>query len=229
MSYSRNILNPMPNFQVTRDKMIKCQLRPSGICEESLLHAFSHVARENFLPENLKGIAYIDDALEVHQNRFFLSPLNLARMIQLLDVQPHHTVLDVGCTTGYSSVILAYLSEHVLGIDSDPSCIKKAQEITAQIPLGDLSFKTVDSLAKGALSNAPFDRILIQGAVTHVPPTLLKQLAPHGRLITIIRSNGHQGKITVFTPQEQQFCAQILGDGSAPFLDDFEEEAPFSF
>jgi protein-L-isoaspartate(D-aspartate) O-methyltransferase len=149
----------------------------------------AQVPREQFIPEARRGLAYIDEVHPLPSSgapRFLAAPAPFARLVQLARVDTDDTVLDVGCGTGYSTVVLADLAARVVAVESDAGLAAMARANLAG--LGIDNAKVVEGpLEAGAPVEAPFDVIIVEGAVDVVPAALLNQLADGGRLVALVR------------------------------------------
>ena len=178
----------MINSALRRDTMVDTQLRPNEVTDGRLLEAMRSVPRELFVPAALRGLAYMDESIEVFPSidgapaRYLLAPMVLARLVQLAAVEPEDNVLDVGCATGYSTAVLASLARNVTGLEPEPELAKAARRT-----LRDLGIDNAE-IVKGALNDGhkkrgPYDAIVLNGSVPEPPQTLLDQLKEGGRLV----------------------------------------------
>ena len=103
---------PMNTAQIRRN-MVNCQLQTNGVASGDILAAFEAVPREAFVPENLRGVAYVDEDLRLPDGNFLIEPLVLARMLQAAEPQPHDRALVIGDATGYAAAILSRLARTV--------------------------------------------------------------------------------------------------------------------
>jgi protein-L-isoaspartate(D-aspartate) O-methyltransferase len=175
----------MPNYAVAREMMVKGQILPNGVIDPAVVVALESVPREPFVPESARGFAYVDDALVVGPGRSLLEPLTLARMVQALAVSPRDTVLDVGCATGYSSAVLARLASAVVALESDAGLAAGASRTLSGLGIDNVTVQQ-GPLAEGWAARAPFNAILVNGAVGEAPGTLIAQLAEGGRLVVVL-------------------------------------------
>lgn len=102
-----------PNYQKSREAMVVSQLQPAGITDANVVEAYRTVARENFLPENLKGVCYLDECINLGNGKVLLEPLLHGLMVSELKVQSGETALIIGDETGYSKAILEQLGANV--------------------------------------------------------------------------------------------------------------------
>jgi len=162
--------------------MLRDQLRPGGIRDERVLAAMAAVRRERFLPAQLAPEAYQDRALPIGHGQTISQPLVVAAMTEALGVGPDSAVLEVGTGSGYQAAVLAQLGARVVTVERDPALAERAQASLAAA--GFPGVKVV--LGDGSLGwppGAPYDGILVAAAAPAVPPALVEQLAPGGRLV----------------------------------------------
>lgn len=176
-----------PDFQAMRRAMVDSQLRTNAVSDPRVTAAIEAVAREEFVPEERRTTAYIDRAVPLSGGRAMNPPLATARLIVEAGIDATDKVLVVGAASGYAAAVVAGLSASVVALESDADLVAMAK---AQ--LKGLTNVTVASgdLTKGWAKGAPFDVILIDGAVEDVPDAFARQLAEGGRLATGIIENG---------------------------------------
>jgi len=204
--------------------MIKSQLRPSGITNERLLSALKEIPREIFLPSELQYRAYQDQEIIFENGRFLLNPLSFANLIQTSELKPHDRILDIGCTTGYSTAVLSFLTHTVIGTENDDTMVEMATKNLAT--LGSTNARVYRSdLKLGYPDEEPYDVIFIHGAVETIPEGLLCQLSEEGgRLVTI------QGTSELLISRfENKYSKTSLGNMIASPLPEFKREKSFKF
>lgn len=234
----------MNEFEERRIAMVDAQLRPSGITDAGLLAAMARVPRERFLPEKLRGLAYMDEDIQVRPAseadaaRFLLSPLVQARLIQLAEIEPQDTVLDLGCATGYSAAILASLATDIIAVEPDPELAQTTRTNLAALGVSNVEVvENVFSDPPGAQVSyqgsyqgscqAPYDAIVIEGSVPAVPDSVLQQLKNGGRLVAVLTDAPDMcwGRAFVFlrvgdeargVPRFNAAAPPLPGLGSAP-------------
>lgn len=217
----------MIDFTAARRHMIDGQLRPSRVTWAALLDAMAEVPRERFVPPGVSGIAYVDEDLAIGNGRFLIEPLTLARLIQAAAPGPTDVVLDVGAATGYSTAVLARLAGTVVALEHDRPLADQAVATLKQLAVGNVQ-AVVGPLGDGHPRRAPYNVILINGAVEHVPDALMAQLGEGGRLATVIGSDP-VGRATLFTKRRGVASSRILFDATAPVLKDLAKEPGFVF
>jgi len=185
-----------------RQKMVERQLALRGIHEPVVLEAMRTVPREEFLPEERRGLAYYDGALPIGLGQTISQPYMVAVMTQLL-VTPRVAsgakiglALEVGGGSGYQAAVLSVLSEQVITIERVPELAQRAQETLRRLGYDNVEVVTGDG-TMGLAERAPFNAILVAAAAPHVPTPLKEQLAPGGRLVVPVGSRGLQVLTTV--------------------------------
>ncbi len=223
----------MNDFSEARINMVESQIRPNQVTDARLLRALLDVPRELFVPSTLRALAYMEEEIVVAQafaggpTRSLMSPMPLARMIQLAEVEPHDLVLDVGCVSGYSTAVLARMAESVVGLECNESLAEQATQALTDME-ADNAAVVSGPLPEGYASEGPFDVILLNGSVPEVPGALLKQLKDGGRLVAII-AQGNTGEATLFRNNAGRVSQRSAFDASAQPLPGFEREQEFVF
>jgi len=230
----------MTDYKRARENMVDSQIRPNGVRDADLLRALARVPREVFVPSSLRPLAYAEEHLAIKQlnggarhARYMMAPLMMARLIALLRPQPKDVALDVGCGTGYSTALLAALTESVVALESDPELAATAADTLTSLGI-DNAAVVQGTLAEGYPEEAPFDIILVNGSVDEVPQTLLDQLGEGGRLATYIREptaaiEDTFGYAYSYEKSEGWVSGQLEFSGGAPLLPGFERPQGFSF
>jgi protein-L-isoaspartate(D-aspartate) O-methyltransferase len=180
---------PMKDTQEALGMMVKGQLATNGIHDPRVVEALASVDRAKFVPESLRHVAFVDDDIKLCNGRFLLEPLTFARMLVHADIQRHHTVLDIGTGLGYSSAVLAYLTEDVVATEESAELVTAARKKFAAANIRHIDLVTAP-LSVGCSAHKPYDRILIEGALDKIPPALEEQLGEGGKLIGIRADHG---------------------------------------
>jgi protein-L-isoaspartate(D-aspartate) O-methyltransferase len=217
----------MTDFAVARLHMVDCQLLPNNVTDDRLIAAMADLPREIFMPKSLRGVAYVDEDLVVASGRFLVEPMVFARMVQACAVKETDAVLDVGCATGYSTAVLARLANVVVALEEDDDIVTRASANLAKTDIGNVAV-IAGRLRDGYPRQAPYDVIVLEGAVPEAPTTLLDQLGEGGRLVCVVLDGG-VGKIMLFTKVTGVIGRRELFDGNTPLLPGFELEVGFAF
>lgn len=217
----------MMDFELARDLMIDGQLKPNQVNDPRILDAFRVVPRELFVPSSLKGVAYVDEDIEVAPGRYLLEPLVLARMIQAANPTARDVALDVASGTGYSAAVLAQLAGAVVALEEDQELADRATGT-----LLDLRYDSVvvvkSPLTQGWAEQAPYDVIVINGMVEDVPQALLDQLNENGRLVAVENMRG-VGKAMLYIKEGGIIGRRELFDAASPLLPGFVKPRGFVF
>lgn len=220
----------MVDFTQARRMMVDSQLRTFDVNDIPLLDAMDSVPRECFVLPGREELAYIDQDIPVggaSERRYMLSPMFLGRLIQALEIEAGEKVLDVACGRGYSSAVLAALGADVTALESDEELVSAARECLAKAGAASVTVKG-GSLDKGCSENAPYNAILVNGAVEMRPDDLLRQLAEGGRLVCV-KGRGRSGRATLYVRSGDSYGERNLFDAAAPVLPAFQPAPGFTF
>lgn len=219
----------MTDFSLARRNMIEGQLRPNRVTSDPLLTAFGALPRERFLPEAARAVAYADDDVPLGNGRFLMEPMVLGRLIQALQAQPEDRALIVGAGRGYGAALMSRLVKSVVAVESDAMLAAAAEQTAKELGL-DRVRRVVGPLEAGAADAAPYDVILIEGAVRLVPDALLEQLAEGGRLTTVLAGPpGAMGVAQLFIKQGGVTSGRALFEAGTPLLPGFTPPPRFTF
>ena len=207
--------------------MVECQLRAGRVTNPELLDAMGGIAREEFAPIALKQVAYVDEDLPF-AGRVLVEPMVFARLLQSAAPRPDDYVLDIGPGLGYSSAVLGRIASAVVALESDGDLAERARKALAAA--GSDNVLVVEGpLEAGCPEEAPFDLIVVQGAVASVPQALLDQLAEGGRLAAVVRPGGGLGRATVFSKLGGVVSSRTVFDAGTPYVAGFEPKQEFVF
>lgn len=216
----------MADFTATRRNMVESQIRTNAVTQEVLLAALAEIPREKFVPEALRGVAYIDEDLPLKKGRYLMEPLVLAKLLQLAAITPDDVVLDIGCGTGYSAALLSKLANTVVALESDPELAARATATLSELSIDNVVVVTAP-LAGGYAKQAPYDVIVFNGSVPRIPETIARQLADGGRLVAVVGEGVGQG--TLMTRNRGILAQRPAFDAATPILPDFVQEPGFVF
>ena len=168
-------------FVAMRQAMVSNQLRTNAVSDLRLVAVLGRVPREVYLPLAVAGLAYRDTALPLGSGRAANVPIATGRLLNEAAIQPTDKVLLIGAAGGYTAAVLAELAGSVVAVESDSALLAIAQHALAG---DDRVTIATGPLEQGHAADAPYDVIVIDGAIAHVPQTLIDQLAIGGRLVT---------------------------------------------
>jgi protein-L-isoaspartate(D-aspartate) O-methyltransferase len=200
--------------------MVENQLRPIGVTDRRVLDAMGALPREQFVPEEVRPLAYIDRSLALGGGRFLSSPAVLGQLLTQMMPEPGRRALVVGAGTGYSAAVLAHMGLDVVALESSPELAAAARALGVAVVEGPLD--------AGYKKRAPYDQILIDGAVEYVPDPLIAQLAEGGRLGTALLERGVT-RLIVGRKAGGAFGHLSVGDAGAAALPGFERPRGFTF
>lgn len=221
----------MINFNLMRKNMVACQLGTNGIVQPAVTSAFEAVPREKFLPESLRGVAYIDEDIPLPGGGFVPEPLVIARMLVALRAPGAEVALCIGDSSGYVAAILAQMVTTVVTLESKPKQLDMARRAWLENDICNIAVAKGSS-RRGCPEHAPYELIMLCGAVDSVPEDLFRQLATGGRLAAVIQERGSAaGYISVYEKDSdgRHHSGQRLFDAGALPLDDFVRESTFVF
>jgi protein-L-isoaspartate(D-aspartate) O-methyltransferase len=209
-----------------RRRMVENQLKPNRITDPRLLAAMGAVPRERFVPPTLRNVAYVDEDLPLGDGRFLIEPLALAKLIQAARIGPEDVALVIGDATGYAAAVVARLAGTVILLVGEAQEAAALDRLLPEVGADNLVVQVGDP-RDGLPSQAPFDVILVVGAVRAVPRTLLDQLAPGGRLVTVL-ADGRPGEVTVFERTPHGVGRRVVDDAMVPELPAFRPPPVFT-
>lgn len=224
------------SLEKARFNMIEQQVRPWEVLDARVLDLLEQVRREDFAPAAHKALAFADMELPLADGgslgRVMLAPRVQARLVQDLALQPSDKVLEVGTGSGYTTALLARLSQRVVSLEIDAGLAASARSSLQQAGIGNAEVRVADAAASGfaaCAADAPWDAILLGGSVAEVPPALLSLLAPGGRLIAIVGQEPVMRATLVTRVGEAAFQTTQPWDTVAQRLQHFPEPSRFSF
>lgn len=187
----------MAQFAKARHNMVEGQIRPNKVTDPFVIDAFAAIPREMFVPENLRGVAYVGGDIAVGPGRRLMEPMVLARMLQEVRIRPDDVVLDVAAATGYSAAVLSRLAASVIAVEPDP--VLAACAVRSLADVGAANVRVVNAPAeKGCATYAPYDAIVINGSVSRIPSELTDQLAQNGRMVVAVLDDDGLGQLRLY-------------------------------
>jgi len=174
-------------FDTMRHSMVASQLRTNAVSDMRVVTAMARVPRESFAPEAVKDLAYRDTSVPLGRGRSLNVPIATGRLLNQAEIQPTDSVLLIGAATGYTAAVLSELAEKVVAVEQD-------SELAAIARTGLAGYANVTlvegTLSEGHVAGAPYDVVVIDGAVEQVPPALVAQLRVGGRVATGLSDHG---------------------------------------
>jgi len=214
------IQSPIPDFAAARLAMIESQLRPQGVTDRAVIEAMATVRREQFLPAETRPLAYTDRAVMMGDGRFLPAPTVLGSLLTEMMPCSGQRALVVAAGSGYSAAVLEAIGLTVTALESSRELIAAARENRVQTVEGPLE--------DGWKKAAPYDQILIDGAVEYIPDAIVEQLAEGGRLGTALVDRGVT-RLVVGRKAGGAFGYLSLSDAGVPALPGFARARAFTF
>jgi protein-L-isoaspartate(D-aspartate) O-methyltransferase len=232
-AWPRIFVTPEPNaemmdYAAARLNMVESQVRPNRVTDPRIVLAMLELPREKFLPESLRGVAYVDEDVHIGDGRYLTEPMVLARLVQAAAIHETATVLEIGTGTGYGAAVLSRLAGKVVALDSDPAFLKKAFA-----NLGEIGAKNV-TLAEGPLAQGwpqqgPYDAIIFSGAIQYLPQPVIDQLAEGGRLVAVLAPPGEASRATLTSRIGGAVSTREMFDAASPILPGLKLDPGFVF
>jgi len=164
--------------------------------DRRVLEVLSQVPRHEFVPSELKLCAYADSPLPIGCGKTISQPFIVAVMTDLLEPQPGDRVLEIGTGMGYQTAILSRLVQHVYTVELIELLALAARQRLARLGCRNVTQRVANG-HQGWPEQAPFDKILVSAAPEEVPPALLEQLSPGGRMVLPVGPPDQQRLLSV--------------------------------
>ncbi|HML07921.1 MAG TPA: protein-L-isoaspartate O-methyltransferase [Xanthobacteraceae bacterium] len=217
----------MVDNAAARRLMVDGQVRTTDVTDPALLDAMLAVPRERFVPPARAELAYLDNDIPIGGGRALLKPMVLAKLIQAARVRSTDHVLIVGCGTGYSAALLARLAGSVVALEEDADLARQAKEALAAVGAAKAEV-VIGPMSAGWPAKAPYDVVLIDGAIEIEPDSLGRQLKPDGR-IACIYGRPPSGQGMIYRVIEGRPVGRPVFDGVARLLPGFAAPPAFVF
>ena len=212
---------PIPDYDAARLAMVDGQLRPQGVNDRLVLNAMAAVPREQFVPEDLRPLAYVDRSLPIGDGRMLAPATVLGLLLTQMLPEKGERALVVGAGTGYSAAVLQAIGIEVIALESSAALAAAARELGVKVVEGPLE--------AGHKAGAPYDLILIDGAVETLPDALVAQLGDGGRLGAALVDRGITRLIIGRKAPGGGFGQQSIADAAVAALPGFARPRAFTF
>ena len=175
------------NFTRMREAMVASQLRTNAVSDTRVVAAMARVPREDFMPEAQRRLAYRDTAVPIAHGRAANLPMATGKLLTRAEIRASDRVLLIGAAGGYTAALLAELAASVVAVEADPALVAIARPALSAYANVEL---VEGDLTAGYASQAPYDLLVIDGAVEHVPDALIDQVKIGGRVVAGITDRG---------------------------------------
>jgi protein-L-isoaspartate(D-aspartate) O-methyltransferase len=200
-----------PRFQAAR---LVLQLRQAGVTDHNVTEALETTPRDQFTPRPFEADAWENVELPIDCGQSMTRPVTVGVMVQALGAQKEHTVLEIGCGTGYVAAVLSRLARRVYSMDRYRTLVDKARVLLERLHVAaQIEVRHGDGLA-GWPEAAPFDRILLMGAVAELPPELGRQLAPGGVVVMPVERAGRVVVVRLVKQPDGAFAETVVAPAS---------------
>jgi protein-L-isoaspartate(D-aspartate) O-methyltransferase len=218
----------MSVYEAARANMIESQIRPNKVTDERVIGAFERIRREVFVPEHLRGVAYIDEDLPLGGGRYLMEPMVAARLLQVAAVAPKEIALVVGAGVGYEAALLSALGRLVVALEDNAELARIGRAAMVEHRIASVHF-VEEPLQQGHRARCPYDIILFGGAVAEIPDEISNQLGEGGRMLAVIRGEAGMGRATLTTRTGGVLAHRVIFDAATPLLPGFRPKPAFVF
>lgn len=216
----------MTDYAARRTMMVDAQVRPSDVTKFPIIEAMLSTPRELFVPQERQEAAYLGENIPLGGSRVLLEPRTFAKMLDAIDVQPEDLVLDLGAAQGYSAAVLARMAAAVVAVEEDEELSADSQQVLSELGADNVILHQA-KLAEGATEHGPYDVVIIEGAVEHLPEAITGQLKEGGRIVALF-AEGHLGVVRVGYKIDGRVNWRFAFNAGAPVLPGFERHAAFT-
>ena len=221
----RQRAHAVADFDAMRQAMVSSQLRPNAVSDPRVIAAMARVPRHVYLPDAVRAIAYRDTAIPLGGGRAANTPMATGRLLTEAYLRRADRVLLIGAATGYTAAILAELVAHVVALESDPHLAAAARNGLT----GMTGVEVVEGpLGEGHAAGAPYDVLIIDGAVPAIPDALVAQVAPEGRVVSGLAERGLT-RLAAGRRTAGGFALVPFADAECAMLPGFDRPTPFRF
>ena len=223
----------MTDFAAARRMMVDSQIRTSDVTDPRIIAAMLELPRERFVLQTKADLAYLDFDVPVTQAqhgkpaRRLLKPMVLAKLVQAAALRASDHVLDVGCSSGYSSALLARLAHSVTALEEEEALIRLARDNLKAIGADNVTV-VAGPLTQGWQATAPYDVMFLNGATEIAPEALCRQLKAGGRLVTVL-GRAPTGQAILYRSVGGDVSGWPIFDAAAPLLPGFAAPPAFVF
>ena len=219
---------PAEYFADARNHMVDSQIRPNRVTDPRILSAMRRLPRERFLPASVEPLAYADQDVPLGNGRFMLEPMVLARLLQAAGLRDNERVLVAAAGTGYGAAVLAACGCRVTALEDDAALLTIARGV---LPIEAPGVTLVSGpLVAGWPAQAPYDLILIEGAVPQIPPALAAQTHQEtGRILAAVHREGRITQAVIAEATAAGLGISPLFDCATPLLPSLREASFFVF
>ena len=186
-----------------RKKLIDI-LKEKGITDNTVLEAINNIPRHFFLDSAFDEIAYEDRAFPISDGQTISQPYTVAYQTQLLQIKPNDKILEIGTGSIYQASVLAEMGAKVFTIERQKNLFEKTKNFIFKTKYNNLKFFYGDGF-EGLPTYAPFDKVIITAAAPFIPPKLIEQLKPGGKMVVPVDEGEHQRMLRLTKNEEGSY------------------------
>ncbi|KAA3626558.1 MAG: protein-L-isoaspartate O-methyltransferase [Proteobacteria bacterium] len=216
------------NLDQARYNMIEQQIRPWEVLNDDVLKLMTQVPREHFVPEEYRKLAFADTEIPLGNGQVMMAPRVEARFLQALALKPTDHVLEVGTGSGYMTACLARSAAHVYSVDIYDEFTGRATGKLHSAGVHNVTLETGDA-AVAWDDHAPYDAIVITGALRLIPEAYQAQLRPEGRLIALVGASPVRQALLITRTGENAWSTEALFETDLPELVNAPQPQSFVF
>ena len=188
-------------------------LREKGITDENVLAAMNNIPRHYFLDTALDNIAYEDRAFPIAEGQTISQPYTVAYQTQLLQVKPQDKILEIGTGSIYQATVLAEMGAKVFTIERQKNLFEKTKDFFLKTKYNNIKFFYGDGF-EGLPTYALFDKVIITAAAPFIPPKLITQLKPGGKMVIPVDAGEHQRMLRLTKNEDGTFSEETFNNFS---------------
>lgn len=224
----------MSDYEIQRANMVDSQLRTNDVTDHRILRAMLDLPREKFVPAGRRGLAYMDRDILIDRDadgaeRYIMSPMATAKLVQFADIGSKDIVLVIGCSSGYLAAVLARIADSIVCVESDEKMAKAAAIRLEEMHCDNVA-AVVGPLDKGYAKEGPYDVIIVNGGVEEIPQGLFDQLKEGGRLVAVRVPGETMGRAYIYRNIGGRIAESRAGfDAFVHVLPGFRKKVAFAF
>ena len=217
------------NLHDAKANMIKQQIRTIGVTDPTIIHLFQEIDRTAFVSPEHQDLAYADMMLPIGNDQVMLSPADQARILQVLKIQPHETVLEIGTGNGFLTALLAKLASEVISVELQATLRSEAAVHLRRLHIDNVKLEGGNA-ANGWKLEAPVDVVVITGSLPFLPTSFKACIKERGRILAILGEQPGAMQVSLITRRDDnEYKIKSLFDTNAPALEKAVQPERFVF